>query len=580
MTQPIGIWYLIRFNYSRGLALRRFLALFTLVSVSVVALFVFIISKPLAKTIVGHSLKMNMARQMSSLYQVEAMDQIIEQLKTLSNQRGVNWTLLDHSGSVLYASSDPVIPNVAKALTKPKISGITDHLFYLARNFEFQNERYILCSGMDKDIAKELIQMFRFAFVTFSCASLGLLAGMQFLGIRLSTYRQNKIRRLMNLFVKKQDETALENLAGYAKDSAVKALLQVQKNRDELAYHQLIGCDEKKTMIDHLEEGVIILDPQGAIKNINLKATKLLHLISIEFEGQLLKNLIESNESKLGMLCLELIARSREMGEVITDDFDNSDKEDSYLEITSVPVRKNKGCILIIRDLSSDHKILSMGKNFVTNASHELRTPITIIKGFTETLKDVPNISPDMLHDITDKILNNCHRMASVVKSLLVLADLDYSQAHKQQACDLIALVESCSYTLLSAYPHVKIETLFNEKESIILGDPDLLELCILNLLENAVKYSKEDPFITITIETLEKKVVLSIRDRGVGIGNKDLKHIFDRFYTVNKSHSRKLGGAGLGLSIVKGIVDKHKGKIFVESEDQQGTEFFLEFPR
>lgn len=336
--------------------------------------------------------------------------------------------------------------------------------------------------------------------------------------------------------------------------------------------------NELKLLLGALEEGVVILDAKGDVLQFNQKAVQILQVFSNGIIGKSFQELIKMHPSLLGEKALALIEMARLQKQEIRDQGERVGDDKRFYELIAIPSMNEKKIIFLIQDHSSDHKMLTMGKNFVTNASHELRTPITIIEGFTETLQEMPEISEEMFQEITTKILNNCHRMASVVKSLLVLADLDYSGKATLQPCDLVGLVESCSYTLLSAHPEVKIETLFNEKESIVWGDPDLLELAIINLFENSVKYSKGPAFITVTVETLPNLVNLSIKDRGIGIASHDIEHIFERFYTVNKSHSRKLGGAGLGLSIVKLIMEKHDAKIRAESPGREGTTFTIQF--
>jgi signal transduction histidine kinase len=338
--------------------------------------------------------------------------------------------------------------------------------------------------------------------------------------------------------------------------------------------------NELKLLLGSLEEGAFILDAQGNVLQINQKAMQILQIFASEAKGKSFQELIKAHPSFLGERVLALIAKARNQGQEVRKHEERGGDDKRFYELIAIPTQNEKKIIFLIQDHSSDHKMLTMGKNFVTNASHELRTPITIIEGFTETLQEMPNISEEMFQEIITKILNNCHRMASVVKSLLVLADLDYSGKATLQPCDLVGLVESCSYTLLSAHPEVKVETLFNEKESIVWGDPDLLELAIINLFENSVKYSKGPAFITVTVETLPDLVNLSIKDSGIGIAPHDIEHIFERFYTVNKSHSRKLGGAGLGLSIVKLIMEKHDAKISAASPDRKGTIFTMQFQK
>ena len=219
-----------------------------------------------------------------------------------------------------------------------------------------------------------------------------------------------------------------------------------------------------------------------------------------------------------------------------------------------------------------------MGKEFIANASHELRTPITIIKGFAEMLQDMPEISGAMLEDITEKIIRNCHRMNQLVKGLLTLADLDNLTERSKSSCDLVSIIDRCGHNLLVVYPESHLETLIPRDEVWIQAEDALIELAVMNLLENGVKYSNGPGDLSIVVEAKKEGVKMVLSDRGMGIPEADLPYIFDRFYTVNKAHSRKLGGAGLGLSIVKSIVQKNGGTISVTSEVGKGTSFTLTF--
>jgi signal transduction histidine kinase len=222
---------------------------------------------------------------------------------------------------------------------------------------------------------------------------------------------------------------------------------------------------------------------------------------------------------------------------------------------------------------------MEVGKDFITNASHELKTPITIIKGFAETLQDMPELPREMVVEITNKIVKSCQRMDQLVKNLLTLADLENLPAVRFQECDLIALFESCQDLLLTVHPTARIAIEKKRSPIMVHADPDILELALLNLLENGVKYSSSPAEITVTIEEAGGKVKIAIRDKGIGIPQESLEHIFTRFYTVDKARSRRLGGAGLGLSIVKTIIEKHQGEISVTSQLGSGSTFWITLP-
>jgi two-component system phosphate regulon sensor histidine kinase PhoR len=274
--------------------------------------------------------------------------------------------------------------------------------------------------------------------------------------------------------------------------------------------------------------------------------------------------LLESCQKKLNML---------------TDSVSIGENNKLYLDLIAAPKAQRNGAILVLQDKSSHYKILEMGKDFVANASHELRTPITIIRGFAETLQDLPELPRDMVVDITEKIVRNCQRMDNLVKNLLTLADLENLPASRFQQCDLVVLAETCRQVVLSVYEDAQIVIEKNLESILVAADPDILELAILNLLDNAAKYSNPPGQITIRLDHEGEGESISISDQGIGIPPADLEHIFERFYTVDKARSRRLGGAGLGLSIVRTIIEKHHGTISVTSAVGEGTTFSIRLP-
>lgn len=331
---------------------------------------------------------------------------------------------------------------------------------------------------------------------------------------------------------------------------------------------------EKMEVLDALEEGVILLSAEGFILTINVKAAHILGENKSDLFGKKLGDCeFLKNHQEMWNRC-----RKTSVSQSLTFCLDREEKK--CCDVVMKPLGKSGKFIVTLRDSFRQYQKHQLGKDFVANASHELRTPITIIKGFAETIHDLPEISGAMLQDFTEKIVRNCQRMDNLVKNLLTLADLDYLPAARLQDCDLVALVDNCSHTLLALHPEVRVEVLQSQEVIMIPADPDLLELALMNLLENGVKYSEAPAWITVTIEDAQDEVCLTITDKGLGIAAHDLEHIFDRFYTVDKTHSRKLGGAGLGLSIVKAIISKHEGNIRVTSRLGEGTQFHMTFQK
>jgi len=330
-----------------------------------------------------------------------------------------------------------------------------------------------------------------------------------------------------------------------------------------------------KAIFDALEEGFLLVDAKGEILEVNRQACQLLKSSKTKLIGQHLSYLVDS---PLIEKCGYLFEQCRKAGLEQNASVSFEERCSSSFDLTVKELPEIGRFLVLIHDTSKQYQMHQLGKDFVANASHELRTPITIIKGFAETLRDLPEVSEDMFLDFTEKMIRNCQRMDQLVKNLLTLTDLDYLPKLRLQECDLVALVDNSIHTLLAVHPECHVEVLRNQEVILVPADPDLLELAIMNVLENSVKYSPSPAHLTLTIEDKEEEVHFTIADQGVGIAEADQKRIFDRFYTVDKAHSRRLGGAGLGLSIVQTIAKKHGAKLTILSAPQKGTEMIFIF--
>ena len=190
------------------------------------------------------------------------------------------------------------------------------------------------------------------------------------------------------------------------------------------------------------------------------------------------------------------------------------------------------------------HAMLEMRQNFIANASHELKTPLTVIRGFAETLHDHPDLPQEIVLDVTAKIVNNCKKMTSLIKDLLILSDIENMTETNLIECDLEDLIFTCQEHVLEAHSkaQIEVENLANEPV-YCTADPRLLTMAFNNVLENAVKYSKEPAKVHVTIDRSDEKVMVAIRDEGIGIPPAHLENIFQRFYSVDREHSHKMGG-------------------------------------
>jgi two-component system phosphate regulon sensor histidine kinase PhoR len=329
---------------------------------------------------------------------------------------------------------------------------------------------------------------------------------------------------------------------------------------------------QSSLFLDALDEGILFVGLNQNILFVNENASQMLNLKKSELIGE---NLRKFTNHSFAAKLQNLIETSLKRDEVLTDSFSQIER---YFEFIALPEKSKNRCILVLKNKSAHRKFLDSGKDFITNASHELKTPITIIKGFAETLQDMPQLPKEIVTEIIKKIVTSCERMDHLIKNLLILADLENFSLVRAQVCDLGELLENCKELLLQAHPSLQFE-LINEESVEIQADPSVLELAFMNLFENAIKYSPKPAKIAVTAEKKNDHISITIQDWGIGIPQESLEQIFNRFYTVDKARSQACGGVGLGLSITRMIVEKHHGEIKVTSEIGKGSMFTLTFP-
>ena len=240
------------------------------------------------------------------------------------------------------------------------------------------------------------------------------------------------------------------------------------------------------------------------------------------------------------------------------------------------------GAVILFHDITDIKKYESLQKEFFGSVSHELKTPISAIKGCTEILMNGAKNDPQARDEFLQIIQDENNRMEQLVKDLLLINRYEYDQIkHNTGDVCLNELLTDCIVQTLNIAnlknQKIKIEA---SNEYSLKGDYIKLQHCFLNLLTNAIHYSGEDTTITIKIKQNDLNVEVQVIDQGIGIPATDLPHIFERFYRVDKARSRHTGGTGLGLSIVASIIEAHGGNIKVKSEIDKGSNFIVTLPK
>jgi heavy metal sensor kinase len=254
----------------------------------------------------------------------------------------------------------------------------------------------------------------------------------------------------------------------------------------------------------------------------------------------------------------------------------------SRLDVTN-PRDELGGLAITINDLLTRlENSFREQQRFIADASHELRTPLAVLRGETEVALNKARAVEEYQVSLS-LIKDEAEQLSRIVEDLFILArqPLDSPQSLSREPVLLNEAVRDCARAaqVLASRKGVRLETENDQQSIVLLGDGELLKRMILNLLDNAVKYTPKDGEINISLFRQNGNAEIVVRDTGIGIPEADQLHVFDRFYRVDKARSRSLGGAGLGLSIVSWIVEAHGGRITVESTPNQGSKFTVELP-
>lgn len=345
-----------------------------------------------------------------------------------------------------------------------------------------------------------------------------------------------------------------------------------------------ISSEQSKlnTIIQHMDDGLIAIDEFGNIIHYNPSFEKLL--------GIRMENKMSFDEIFLPMQNGISLEKIREKSGL-----DPSEKtenplmitiNDKILKVSSAFFQDDtdtlNGYAVLFQDITERERLDNMRKEFVANVSHELKTPITSIKSYSETLLNGALEEKELAKNFVSVIIKESDRMTALIRDLLQLSHIDFKKAvWNFEPVDLNELMIDAVDKMKLYYEEKKqdIELRLPETSISIWADKSKLEQVITNIFSNAIKYTEPLGSIDISALILSEFVEISISDTGLGIPDEDIEHIFERFYRVDKGRSREQGGTGLGLSIAKNIMEAHHGTITVRSTLHQGTTFILTLP-
>ncbi|HFH8206349.1 TPA: ATP-binding protein [Streptococcus agalactiae] len=343
-------------------------------------------------------------------------------------------------------------------------------------------------------------------------------------------------------------------------------LRRLDSHQSKIQHQKLLLQKRQKefdTIISKIKEGMILLDDQARIVSINAEALKLFQ-INDDWHGRFMMEVSRDLTLK-DLIDQGLKGKKKEA---------NIDIENNHYRVLVRPTTDNNrvtGLVVLLFDVTDQLQMEQLQREFTANVSHELKTPLHVISGYSEMLANqmVPN---EEVPQFAAKIHKESERLVKLVEDIINLSHLDEQEKLPQETVNLYDLTQKVLEGLQAKADKKHIQINFNGEEAILRGNPVLLNSLVYNLCDNALTYNHEKGQVNVTLKNSPDTITLEVSDTGLGIAEKDKKRIFERFYRVDKSRSKIVGGTGLGLSIVKSALDFHNGSIKVDSHLGQGT--------
>lgn len=355
--------------------------------------------------------------------------------------------------------------------------------------------------------------------------------------------------------------------------------LELDKRIDELKNSNMTNYAILKSMIN----GVIAIDNDYKIMFINKAAQEMFDIKEIHYKDEDIRIAFE------GHVLSELFDEDFDIFNRVQNEFEIYEPDYKVFKIYSNVIRDRErtqnsmGLLLNFVEITQTRKLENMRKEFVANVSHELKTPLTSIQGFIETLKEGAAEKKEVRDKFIDIIDIEANRLKLLIDDILVLSSIEKTaNEYHMEEVDPHAVINEISGMMLHIATKKNITINYNLAENMapIMGNKVWLKQMMINLIDNGIKYTPEGGEINVSINDVIDHFIISVKDNGIGIDKEHLERLFERFYRVDKARSKKEGGTGLGLAIVKHIALSMKGEISVKSEMNKGSEFIIRIPK
>ena len=431
-----------------------------------------------------------------------------------------------------------------------------NQLQQIINNLKINTKTVLMVSGIVFALVSLIIAIFLSKFVIYPINKL--------IQSAEKIKEEEKISNTVSKGKKKKDVGNLENVFDIMTTELQEKLSEVSTQKNQI-----------ETILLHMTDGIIAFNMQGEIILINPAAKKFL---SIGPEDNMFDDIFKKFKLDINMekiIYLESWTSTEQRLKV----------EDRYVNILFAPFKNESdrpdGVITVIQDITEHVKLDNMQKEFVADVSHELKTPITSIMGYADTLLE-GNYEKETQDKFLNVIASEARRMTRLVTDLLTLSRYDSNKKGTQkESFDLGDLVKRCQEKLgieIQKKNH-NVSCFVTADVTPVYADKYDIERVVLNILTNSIKYTPEGGEIKIYVGFVYNDAYIKVFDNGIGIPEEDLNRIFERFYRVDKARTREMGGTGLGLSIAKEILDKNGGSIDIKSVVGQGTEVVVRIP-
>ena len=369
----------------------------------------------------------------------------------------------------------------------------------------------------------------------------------------------------------------IEELEGIAA-----TLNQMAEELNQRLKTESINRNELETVFFSMREGVLALDNEERIMRVNQSALDMLSMNIAEIRDKNVYELIRDSD------LYKFLQEAVKTGDSLSSDLKYGRDMEKIFNVHSNPLKdennERMGTLFVIQDVTKIRHLENMRRDFVANVSHELKTPMTAIKGFVETIRESGDIEKEKLERFFSIIDKNVDRLINIINDLLDLSWIEKNEESRnirfriEKISEIIdSVVKVCEAVALKR--NIKI-TVSCDVDFELAVNRVLFENALTNLLDNAVKYSDDGKVVELKAWQTEDRVFISVADEGIGISSFEQQRVFERFYRVDKGRSRKMGGTGLGLSIVKHVMTIHRGSVEVQSTPGVGSCFKLAMPK